>query len=131
MNKFYQITALTLVCIVFFAGHAVAYDVCLSCESVQQIYVGKGRRHLAGGKTEIFYAADVILNTATSNLEEAYAECPGDTIVIRLGNGVFELPKDAISPAGNWFGIDRATPQEALDAAMSMCPDKVESDLDD
>lgn len=130
MNKAHWITIWAVVWLSACAGISFACEVVLSCDSVQQIYVGKGRRHLAGGKTEIFYAADVILDTATSNLKEVYADCPGDTIVIRIGNGVFALPKNAISPAGNWFGIDLSTPQEALDAAMSMCPDKVKSSLD-
>ncbi|MEF2230065.1 MAG: hypothetical protein V3571_03985 [Pseudodesulfovibrio sp.] len=131
MNKCHRIAALVVACVVFLACRSVACETSLSCDGVQQIYVGKGRRHLAGGQTESVYAVGVLVDAAAGDLKKAYADCPGDIIVIRVGDGVFTLPKSAVSPAGNWFGLDRRTPEEALDAAMSICPDKVKSYLDE
>lgn len=130
VNK--PILALAVVAILYLTTCVWAFAPCeahLSCEEVQAIHVGKGRQHLAGGVTKIFYEAFVLVNTAKSSLKEVYATCPNDTITIRVGDNVMPLPKAAVSSGGDWFGIDRPTPQEALDAARGMCPDKVISHL--
>ena len=113
------------------AGIASAREVVLSCDDIEQIYVSKGTSYLTGGKTEIFYGASVHVNAGKARLKKAYAECVDGTIQIRIGDQMFDILKADVSTGGNWFGIVRATPQEALDAAMSMCPDKVKSDLDE
>jgi hypothetical protein len=129
MNNPKLVAVLAVACFMLHVGVSSACEAYLSCDSIQEIHVGKGMQHLADGKVKIFYCADVTVDTATSNLKEVFANCPHDTIVIRIGDNAFELPKAAISTGGNWFGVDCPTPQEALDAAMKMCPDKVKSHL--
>jgi hypothetical protein len=79
--------------------------------------------------TRIFYEACGLVDTTKSDLKEVYAACPNDTITIRIGGNAIRLPRSAVSSSGDWFGVDRSTPEEALDAAMGMCPDKVISHL--
>ncbi len=73
--------------------------------------------------------ASVMLIEKMSKLKEVRLNCPDETIVVRIGPSEFELPKNAISTGGDWFSVEYSTPGEALDAAMSMCPDKVKSYL--
>ena len=79
----------------------------------------------------MFYGASVHVNAGKARLKKAYAECVDGTIQIRIGDQMFDILKADVSTGGNWFGIVRSTPQEALDAAMSICPDKVKSYLDE
>ena len=118
--------ALALLCQ---AEKAFACEVILPCSAIETIHVSIGRQHLAGGETKVIYVADVDVLPQVGNLKAVYAECSKEDIVIHAGGSVLKLPKAAISPAGNWFGIDASTPEEALDAAMNICPDKVKSYL--
>jgi hypothetical protein len=88
-----------------------------------------GRDHLKNDEIRSFYSILVLVDAAKSDLKEVYANCLQDTIVVRVGSGTFEILKIDTTPAGNWFGIERPTSTEALDAAMGMCPDKVKSHL--
>lgn len=115
--------------IVGLADLSSACETVVSCENVKIIYVGKGRRILAGGVEEMIYVASVMLVEKKSKLKEVRLNCPDKTIVVRIGSSDFELPKRAISTGGDWFSIECSTPEEALDAAMKMCPDKVKNYL--
>lgn len=70
------------------------------------------------------------MDAASCNLKEVHANCPHKSIVIRMGNTTWDLPKAAVSTGGNAFWVERSTSKEALNAAMSMCPDKVKSYLE-
>ena len=107
------------------ASPGLACEVYLSCEDVQAIHVGKGRRHIADGQIEVIYGATVLLEPETKSLKEAFASCPDDMIRIHLGDALLVVPKVATTPSGDWFGVDRPTPEQAVDAAMGLCPDKV------
>ena len=110
---------------------AVAGEVVLHCDDIEQIYVSRGTAYLAEGKSETFYGANVIMHSGMARLKEAHSNCTTGSIRIRIGDKTFTLPKADVSSGGNCFGIIRATPGEALDAAMSICPDKVKSYLDE
>lgn len=129
MNRIFLILILVFVCLLASAGSPLACEVDISCENVQAIHVGMGREHLKKGEIMSFYSILVLVDAAKSDLSEVYANCLQDTIVIRVDSGNFEILKNDTTPAGNWFGIERPTSAEALDAAMSMCPDKVKSHL--
>ena len=129
MNRFGFVTGLICAWLIGHAGLSAACEATVSCESVEVIHVSEGRRHLAGGLVETIYGASVMIDVSTSNLKEVRANCPHQTIVIRIGTTVFELPPNAVSTGGNCFWVDYSTPKEVLDAAMKMCPDKVKSYL--
>jgi hypothetical protein len=129
MSKLGVVAIALCVWLVGLVGLAAACEVNVPCESVKIIYVGKGRRHLSVGNVEIIYVASVMLIEKMSKLKEVRLNCPDETIVVRIGPSEFELPKNAISTGGDWFSVEYSTPGEALDAAMSMCPDKVKSYL--
>ncbi|MEF2230064.1 MAG: hypothetical protein V3571_03980 [Pseudodesulfovibrio sp.] len=132
MNKTnLAVVFLMTVGLMVFAAAAVASEVVLHCDDIEQIYVSKGTAYLAEGKSETFYGANVILHSGMLPLKEAYSNCTTGSIWIRIGDKTFTLSMADVSSGGNCFGIIRATPEEALDAAMSICPDKVKSYLDE
>lgn len=129
MSKMLLMAAMILMWLLTPAKVTWACEANVPCESVVAIDVGKGRRHLPGGKTETLYVASVVVDATKSDLKEVLADCPRDTILIHIEAIALELPKVAISTGGDWFAIERATPTEALDAAMSLCPEKVTSHI--
>ena len=130
MNKSGVIALALCMWLVGFVGPSVACEVDVPCENVKVIYVGKGRRILAGGVEKTIYVASVMLVEKMSELKKVRLNCPSETVIVRIGPGDFELPKHAISTGGDWFSsVEYSTPDEALGAAMKMCPDKVKSYL--
>ncbi|WP_207265067.1 hypothetical protein [Desulfovibrio sp. Huiquan2017] len=129
MSKPGVVAVALCVWLVVLVGSSAAFEVDVPCESVKIIYVGKGRRHLSDGKVEAIYGASVMLEKPNSNLIEARLNCPHGNVLVRVGASSFELPKDAVSTGGDWFSVDYSNPEEALDAAMRMCPEKVKSFL--
>lgn len=107
-----------------------ACETAVLCENVEIIYVGKGRRHLAGGVEETVYVTSVMLIEKMNELKEVRLNCTYETVIVGIGPSDFELPKHAISTGGDWFSVEFLTPDKALGAAMKMCPDKVKSYLD-
>lgn len=111
------------------AAAASACDLYLPCESVEAIYVSKGTEHLGGGKEKLVYVACVDVDAAKLNLEEAVAGCDHESVVVINGKTSISVPKENGFGGANSFCIIRLKPQEALDAAMSLCPGKVKSCL--
>ncbi|QJB57021.1 hypothetical protein [Pseudodesulfovibrio sp. zrk46] len=110
------------------AVETFACDLYLPCESVEGIVVSKGTEHLSGGEKKMVFVACVDVDAAKTNLKELVAGCNHDSIVVKTGSTSITVPKSEF-PGGHWFSIVRFEPQEALDAAMSLCPDKVKSYL--
>lgn len=100
------------------AGFSQACEAEVACDCVQAIHVGKGREHLKNGEAETFYSVAVIMDADKSGLKEVFASCLHDTILVRIGTISFELPKSAISPAGNWIGAGRSTDKRRADANL-------------
>jgi len=69
------------------------------------------------------------VDAAKSGLKKMYANWPQNTLAVRFGGSVLEILKNATTPAGDWFGIERTTSAEALDIAVGMSSDKVKPHL--
>lgn len=115
--------------ILCFACPAVAGEAQLSCDSIQEIAVGKGTEHLAGGSEKTVYVACVYLTPTNNPLKSILANYPGERITIQCGENLIEVPRPDISTDGSWFSIICSTPGDALAAGNSICADKVTSYL--
>lgn len=115
--------------LLLFAGSSFACEAYVPCESVQAIHVGTGQKHRANKPVETLYDVLVLADADQSGLKNVHASCPGEVLAIHIGGSIFEVEKGAVGSAGDWFAIEPDTPQEALDAAMSMCPGKVRNHL--
>lgn len=129
MNRVCVAVIVVCVLVAGFVGLSSACETVVSCEDVKIIYVGKGRRILAGGAEETIYVTSVMLIEKMNELKEVRLSCPYETVIVRIGPSGFELPKHAISTGGDWFSVEFLTPDKALGAAMDMCPEKVKSYL--
>lgn len=120
---------LSLLLVFVCAMQAVACDLYLSCEDIESIVVSKGRDFLAGGEEKMVFVACVDLDVTKTSLKEFVANCHDASITVRTGDAVIFIPKDEFSSGGEWFCVVHSVPEEALDTAMKMCPDKVKSYL--
>ncbi|WP_156816827.1 hypothetical protein [Desulfovibrio oxyclinae] len=125
-----KLVCLSLVFILLhaFAAQTVACDLCLSCGDVERIVVSEGTKHLSGGKEKKVFVACIDVDATKIHLKELITNCVHDSITVRRGETVFVVPKEEF-PGGHWFCVVHSTPEEALDAAMSLCPEKVKSYL--
>jgi hypothetical protein len=79
MKGMLLMAAVTLVWLFTPAKVTWACEANVPCESVVAIDVGKGRRHLPGGKAEMRYVASVVVDATKSNLKEVLVNCPQQT----------------------------------------------------
>ena len=112
-----------------FAAQTLACDLCLSCGDVEGIVVSEGTKHLSGGKEKTVFVACIDVDATKTHVKELLRNCVHDSITVRRGETAIIVPKEDFPPGGHWFCIVRSTPVEALDAAMSLCPEKVKSYL--
>lgn len=126
-----KLVCLSLVFVLLLANavQTFACDLCLSCEDVEGIAVSEGTEHLSGGKEKTVFVACIDVDATKTHLKELITNCVHDSITVRRGETVIVVPKEEFPPGGHWFCVVRSTPEEALDAAMNLCPEKVKSYL--
>ena len=108
---------------------AFACDLYLSCDDIEGIVVSKGRDFLAGGKEKKVFVVCVDLDVTKTSLKEYVANCHDDSITVRTGDAVVVIAREEFPSGGEWFCVVHSVPEEALDTAIKMCPDKVKSYL--
>lgn len=117
--------------LLFCYDKSIACEVDVPCESVREIVVLQGTKHVSGGVEEVVYVACVYLEALHTRLKEIIEDCPDQMISIVGHNFTTRVPRIDISTDGSWFSIIRSTPEEALEEGMNLCPGKVKSYLSD
>ena len=108
---------------------SIACEVDVPCESVREIVVLQGTKHLPEGVEEVVYVACVYLEAIHTRLKEVLEDCPDPMLSIVGHKFKTRVPRIAISTDGSWFSIIRSTPEEALEEGMNLCPGKVRAYL--
>jgi len=131
MTRKSLLVVLAAAVLLFCYDKSSACEVDVPCESVREIVVLQGRKHVSGGVEEVVYVACVYLEAMHTRLKEVLEDCPDQVISIVGHDFTTRVPRVDISTDGSWFSIIRSAPEEALEEGMNLCPGKVKSYLSD